>query len=94
MKTYWVSWYEPPEFAGYELPPLTWVSGWGGENLDHTTLVSCIDAESEDDVWSVIHDVYNSIPLWLEVRFCEEKELGWRPWHVTDRFPKPEGYDE
>jgi hypothetical protein len=85
MKRWWVSWWEPLVKGDYRpftwpLPPEIpkyWCSGYGDGTA---SLCAVVDASTEEEVKKLIEQFWKP----AEWRFCNERELGWRP---GDRFP-------
>ncbi|MBN1535212.1 MAG: hypothetical protein JW908_00665 [Anaerolineales bacterium] len=81
LKRYWVSWWSRTE--GRKVPPFqTWISGERekSEGVYEQSLCAVIDAESEAEIWKAVKKHFPD----YEQRFCESREMGWRP---GARFP-------
>jgi hypothetical protein len=82
---YWVSWWSG-NYAdeGCTKPPFKfWSSGSRyraeDDERDECSLCAVIDAADDLDVWRLVKQHFPD----CEERFCDEKELGWKP---GDRF--------
>lgn len=85
MKSFWISWYSPPELGDFELVSPWWISG---ERLsdDALTICAAVRAEDEAGAEALIMAAYDKKPQSLEWRFCEELADDWKP-GASDRFP-------
>jgi hypothetical protein len=86
MKTFWISWWDPP-MGGKGQPVdgiVVWVSGTREvDDVEQDSCVALVVAPDLAAAWAKADRYYPGAAK-AERRFEEEFELGWRP---GDRFP-------
>jgi hypothetical protein len=85
MKSFWVSWYHRYSYGAFELNSPWWISGFGPASDSHT-VCAAVRAHRVTQAIGKVIDAYDTLPINLKIRFCEQKEKGWSPF--CDRFPK------
>ncbi len=92
MKSFWVSWYEPPDLLeAFELHWPWWISG-SRMSDDAITICAAVKAESEEKAKELILDAHDNPIAALEFRFCEEKPENWEG-PFGERFPRADWMD-
>lgn len=78
-RTYWVSWWSLEE-SEKVVPFEEWITG---QNLSNDALSYCalVQGDGIAEVKRMVRAYYPE----ADFRFCDEKEIGWRP--PGDRFP-------
>ena len=93
LPAWWVSWYSPGKYGGFELHWPWWRTGWMYDENDEevTIFVAAIRAESEDAAYELIAQAYDEPPTFTDEdkRFCNSLEgKDKMPWeHEGTRFP-------
>lgn len=81
-KWWWVSWFSPEEYGGFELHIPFWRSGWyfTNDSKEVTIFVAAVSGASEEDVFAKISAAYDTPPVdGVSKRFCEPLQQPY-PW--------------
>lgn len=93
---WWISWFSPEEYGGFELHVPFWRSGWyfTNDSKEVTIFVAAVRADNEDEAFAQIASAYFEPPTGgVSRRFCLPLEEPY-PWdREGTRFVKEDWMD-
>lgn len=86
LKPFWVSWWS--EKLAFELHSPWWITGESHDG--RKTVCAAVMASDQATALNTLLEAHDN-PLDFEIRFSEEKPIGWSPF--SDRFPRADWMD-